>query len=409
MTAVAERAEVTRPDFYQLFSGKEACLLAAFAKAASVLADEVGATLEPAAPAEAHTAVLGALARAARERPSEFKLVTQEALVAGPRALAARLALLEALCAPLESRWAQAGPRDRIPDLPALLVIGGVIRYFAMAGRHGSLDFAHDVGELEAWIESYGVPSRRRRSHELAPIRGLEPPATLAGSRIPPARHLPRRGDVPAVAYASIEREHIVHAAAAIVSEHGYDKADVGEIAAAAGMAREVFYRHFDNKGAVVDAVATAVFEQCMAAMGGAYFAASTPWADRIWRSSWALTTVLSSAPSFSHVAFVDSFAPDLASARRADELFLGFTIFLTEGSETTGSGQVASIVPRAITGATIELGVASAARGTLTDLPGLVPLGTLLTIAPYVGIDRAKEFVETRSSPRRSASREKG
>lgn len=403
MTSIARRAKVTRAAFYLLFADKEACLLAAFEEAAAALAAEVSAALEDSAPKDAHRSLLAALARIARERPHDFSLVTQESLVAGPRALARRDAVLAELCARLEARWEEARGAEHVPDLPALLVIGGVIRFFGMASRNGAVEWGHDTDELEAWIESYAVPRRRRRWRDLAPVRGLDPPAAAMGNRIQAPRHLPSRGTLPPVAHGAIEREHIVHAAAALVSERGYDATGVAAIAAAAGVSREAFYRQFDGKRAVVDAVATVLFEQSMAAMGGAYFAAGTPWADRIWRSSWALTTVLSSAPSFTHVAFIDAFAPDAASARRAEELFLGFTIFLTEGSEANDSGEVPSVTPRAITGATIELGATSCVRGTVAELPGLVPLGTLLTIAPYIGIDAANEFVASRIDGRPS------
>jgi AcrR family transcriptional regulator len=407
VTSLARRADVTRAAFYQHFDDKEACLLAAFDEVAEEVRSRTAAALEGWPPGDAHRRALGVFAQLAREAPSDFMLVTHEAMVAGPRALERRDGLIEDLCARVESSWSGARPAERLPDLPALLMIGGVIRYLGMALRHGSVDWTRDVTELDAWIEAYLVPSRDRRWRVLEPDRGLAQPAGAGGNRIRAPRHLPPRGEVPSVAYSAIEREHIVHAAAALVAERGFDEASVADIAAAAGVPREAFYRQFDDKRAAVDAAATALFEQSIAAMGGAYFGAGTPWADRIWQSSSALTTVLSSAPAFTHVAFIDAFAPDPASARRADELFLGFTIFLTEGAAAADGRSVSSLAPRAITGAMIELGATCAARGAVDDLPGFVPLGVLLTIAPYVGIEDANAFVEERRAKGAAPGRE--
>ena len=408
VTSIARRAKVTRPGFYQQFADKEAALLAAFEEVAGALIAEATAALEEPAAKDAHRGVLRVLARLARERTEDFRLIADEALVAGPRALAGRDTMLTELAERLEARWSEAKGSDKIPDLPAVLVIGGVIRYFAMALRHGSVDWEQDGGELEAWLDCYAVSPQRRGWRDLSPVRGLASPDAI-GNRIQAPRHLPRRGEVPAVAHAAIEREHIVHATATLVSERGFDATEVAEIAAAAGVPREAFYRQFDSKRAAVDAVATAVFEQSMAGMAGAYFAPGRPWTDRIWQSSWALTTVLSSAPSFTHVAFIDAFAPDRESARRADELFLGFTIFLTEGLESSDSRKVPGLTPRAITGATIELGAICAARGRVADLPGLVPLGTLLTLAPYVGIEAANAFVSDADREKREGRLTRG
>jgi AcrR family transcriptional regulator len=190
-----------------------------------------------------------------------------------------------------------------------------------------------------------------------------------------------------------------LRATAEVVSREGYAASAVAEIAAQAGVSREGFYRRFGSKRAALDAAVTALFEEAIAAMGGAYFGAGLPWLERIWESSRALTAVLDSAPELTHVAFIDAFAPDAASARRAEEFFLGFTIFLTEGAELARGHEPPRIASRAITAAMIELGASRAAAGAVSDLPGLVPLGVILTTAPYAGIEAATEFVEARQS----------
>lgn len=397
VTSIAQRAGVPRPTFYELFPDKEGCLLAAFDEIAASTLGSVAGALARCDPGDAHRCIVRSFVGLIQESREAFLLVTHEATCAGPRPLQLREAFVEDLCRMLESCWTRASAAERIPDLPALLVIGGVIRSLAMALRHGSFDAGREQAELEVWIDAYRVESRTRRWRELRPDQGLDPGGAAMGNRIRPPRPLPRRGDVASAAFNAIEREHILHAAATLVSERGYDRTAVADIAALAHVSRESFYRQFDGKGAVVDAAATLLFEQAMAAMGGAYFASSTPWPERIWQTSRALTTVLASSQSFTHTGFIESFSPGPASARRADELFLGFTIFLTEGAELARETLVPSVAGRAITGATIELGASRAARGASADLPGLVPLGVLLTISPYVGIEEANEYIESR------------
>lgn len=399
VTSLARSAAITRPAYYKMFADLQACALEAYELAAQKLLAAVRSALSDAEPAAADHATLAAIATFAQNTPAEFLLATRDAVGASPDLTSARLELLATLADLIEQRWAQSPADSAIPDLPALVVIGAVIRYLGMSMRRGPIDWERETAALGEWIDVYRVPSRDRR------WGGLKPALPAAGARrqsganaIPPPRTLPhgRRRPHPA-AISSIERERIVHATAAIVRRYGYSEATVTEIASLAGVSREAFYRHFESKAAALDAAVTLVFEQAMAAMAGAYFTVGSQWPERIWKSTEALTEVLSSAPDFTHIGFIDAFAPDPASARRADEFFLGFNIFLSQGADLAQARRVPRAAPLAITAATIEIGVASAAAGLTDTLPSLVPLGVLLTIAPYTGIEPAREFVENR------------
>ena len=141
-----------------------------------------------------------------------------------------------------------------------------------------------------------------------------------------------------------------------------------------------------------------------MAAMGGVYFASAKSWPERVWDSGRALTSVLAGAPSFTHLALIDSYAPDLASARRTDELLLSFTIFLADGvSFRAHERPLPKLIPQAITAAMVEMGALCASRDQTAATPGLVPLGVILTIAPYTGIEYANELVERLQAARGS------
>ena len=49
-----------------------------------------------------------------------------------------------------------------------------------------------------------------------------------------------------------------------------------------------------------------------------------------------------------------------------------------------------------------IELGASRAAAGAVADLPGLVPLGVILTTAPYAGIEAAERVRRSEAALRK-------
>ncbi len=66
------------------------------------------------------------------------------------------------------------------------------------------------------------------------------------------------------VSQAEKDRSHarIVHSGARLLREKGLEKTSVGDVMKAAGLTHGGFYRHFDDKDALVQAVIQAAFEQ---------------------------------------------------------------------------------------------------------------------------------------------------
>jgi AcrR family transcriptional regulator len=393
ITAIVRRAGVSRAGFYSLFANKEECVIEAFDELAKRVGAELAASLQADAGVLLEESLVTAIVGVAAREPDAFLLLTHEAMSAGSRLLSRRSAFLGGLAEQLERRWAAAGPKDPVPDLPALLVIGGVARYLGMALRRGEVDWQSEAVELSSWIDCYRVAKGRRRWTALEPDPRL--PAAPVGAQAPPPRQ-PR--DAPAELLAAIERERLVQSTAAVVTQRGYAETTVADITSASKLSRETFYRHFESKREVVEAAVTLLFEHAMAAMGGAYFASERPWPQRVWNSAEALATVLAGAPELAHVAFIDSFAIDPDAARRTDEFFLGFTIFLSQASQFAVRRESSPrIAARAVTATMIELGAACVARGEAAMLPGLVPLGVVVALAPFTGIGYANEFIAER------------
>jgi hypothetical protein len=140
-------------------------------------------------------------------------------------------------------------------------------------------------------------------------------------------------------------------------------------------------------------------FEQTFAAMAGAFFTAEPAWPERVWAAGQALTGLLAVAPAFTRLVLVESYAPDAAAARRSDDLLLGFAVFLQGGQSPqpdAARGAVA-LAPEAVVGAIEEAVWMLAQEGRTAELPGLVPLGTYLTLAPFAGVAAANELVDAK------------
>lgn len=80
----------------------------------------------------------------------------------------------------------------------------------------------------------------------------------MAADAIQPRRGRPRTGD---------KRSAILAAARALLAERGYDAASVPEIVKRAGVAQGTFYRYFDGKSQLVDALTHAVEQELGAAV----------------------------------------------------------------------------------------------------------------------------------------------
>jgi hypothetical protein len=159
-----------------------------------------------------------------------------------------------------------------------------------------------------------------------------------------------------------------------------------------------VFYAHMSGRREALAEATKLFFEQTFAAMAGAFFTAPARWPERVWAAGMALSRFLVAAPDFTRLVLIQGHAPDAPAARRADGLYLGFAMFVQAGLEETereGRTPIPALVPEAIVGAIIEAVSALVEREPIEALPGLVPLGTYVSLAPIAGIDVANELVD--------------
>ena len=126
---VVARAGVSRRTFYDLFSDREECFLAAFEEAVGRVGERVvGAYQAPGAWRERTRAALWALLVFLDEEPSAARLCVVESLAAGPRVLEHRAVVLRALVGAVdEGRSVAARKAPPLPPLTAEGVVGAVL------------------------------------------------------------------------------------------------------------------------------------------------------------------------------------------------------------------------------------------------------------------------------------------
>lgn len=394
---IAKLAGVSRATFYELFADKEQCFLAAHRELAERMSGEIEAGVAHSAPAFAAQAALIALVDFAEREPLAFDFVTHEAMLAGPAALAERDQLMRRLELTVERGWEQTPPNTEMPDVPAIILLGGVVRLLGVGRRRGEDRGELLPGALAQWVERYNAPHSAHRWRTLTPNLDLldghrpaaQPPAQPG--RLPRGRHR-----LPAAVVSRVQRERILYATATVMCEKGYAKVTVADIVASAGLSRDVFYTHFRDRGEAFTETHKLLFEQIMATTASAFFARSGDWPEQVWASGKAFAEYFESSSSFAHFGFVESYALGPPIARRTDDATMAFLVFLEEGYRHGGQADPLSpLGAEAIVGGTLEVTGSYVRHGRADELLGLLPLISYVTLAPFTGIEFAAKFVE--------------
>ena len=120
-------------------------------------------------------------------------------------------------------------------------------------------------------------------------------------------------------------REEIIDAAIDVFAESGYHDAGVAEIAKRVGIGHSTFYRHFDNKRAIIDAVITTIIERSLAALAAenAPAAASTlaEYRKQVERIATALTDIADDR-RIVRLLLIEAASIDADLRRRIDDMF---------------------------------------------------------------------------------------
>lgn len=391
------RAGVSRATFYELFTDKEECFLVAHQELAERMIAEVGEAVAASDPARTPQAALTALVNFADREPLAFSFLTHEAMLAGSRALQERDSLITGLEEQLEHAWRQAPDSAPMPDMPVRILLGGLIRLLGIRMRRGQDHPKQLLADLIEWVDCYSVPRGAHRWRTVKPRRKLlDARQDAALPRMTPQRLPKGRHRLPVAVVKRVQRERILHATAQAIRVKGYANVTVADIVSTAGVARDVFYSHFHSRQEAFSETHKFVVEQIMSATASAFLASSGDWPEQVWESGQAFTKFFMAASSFTHFAFVESYALGPAAAKRTDDAILAFTAFLEQGYRYRHqAAQLPRLISEAIAGGAMETAAYYVRHNRTEELLGLLPLITYVILAPFTGTDAAREFVE--------------
>ena len=394
ITELCSYAGVSPATYYEQFSAKDDCFLAAY----RACAEGVFAPMRRAATdgdwLSATRHALDALLSALEEDPDAGRVLFIEALGAGAPIRAARGYVLEEFERRLEQMLERTPPDQPTLDVPLMAVVGAlrhIISRHLRTRREDRLPALLDDGLL--WLSSYVVPGASRRwstsPDALLTLAEAPPAAVFSPETLPPGTS----GLSPSVVARS-QRTRLINATAEVMRAKGYQSATIADIVAAARVARPVFYEHFvDKEAAFLEAQqhpTQFIIDRC----AEAYFSAEA-WPERMWRNLQMLLRLIVANPSLSHLRLVECYAAGPQAIRRAEEITRSFGIFLEEGY---GYRPEARALPRlssqAIAGAIFGIIQRLVAAERWEELPAHLPPLTYIAIAPFTGAQDAIELV---------------
>jgi AcrR family transcriptional regulator len=398
VTEVIAQAGVSRPTFYDYFSDRDDCFLAAIADIHQRLNGRVSEAIEGQPPEAAIEQAIAAIVTFASEEPARAHFLMGESLAGGPSALDVRdegIAELEGL---IEETHEKTDQTASLADISPRIAIGGIYRLLAPRLRRGEPHLAGVGDDLSNWSGAYARATDKLRWRSLKPSRL---PASAAPSpeisREPPKRLPPGRPGISNEEVAANHRERILYAAAQLAATQGYSATTVADVTRRAGIDGRNFYALFIDKQDAFMTLHEIGLQQVLNVTASAFFSGAN-WPERIWEASVALTRFLERNPLIAHVGFVEAHAVGAGASQRINDSHTAFAIFLQEGYLNVKSAAPPSpTAVEAIVTAVFELVYQQARTSSASKLSGLSGHIAFLCLAPFVGAEEANHFIEQR------------
>jgi AcrR family transcriptional regulator len=396
VSKVIEHAGVSRPTFYDYFSDRDDCFLAAVAYAQQLLLAEVRLAVQSRAPEDAYAAAIETLVAFAVEEPAMAQFLASDALTGVEAALDARDTGITELARIVEEQLALAPASKPIPDLPLEIAIGTVQRLLASRLRRGERALEGLLEDVLAWSESYAQPARKHRwrtvdSHEPAAPSPFVSPTPL---QIQP-RPVPRRPRPSGQTISENHRQRSMFAVSQIVQQHGYHATTINEITKLAGIDNHAFYRQFASKKETFDAVYELGYQHLMSTAADAFFAGAS-WPERIWEAMRAAIQTMQRDPAIAHLGFVAAYAVGPWEIQRVEDSRAAFTVFLQEGyRHRPQDDPQPRLALEAILASVFELVYRAARESSEPQLTGLLGHIMHLCLTPFMGSGAANRFID--------------
>jgi len=400
VSAVIAEAGVSRPTFYEYFSDRDECFLAALADAQEQLAASVDEAVASQAAGEALQAALSAVLGFAISEPARARLLMSEAMAAGTRALDVRDQGIERLARSVEKAYAREAVEEAVADVPAAIVIGGVYRLLAARLRRGERALSNLGEELRGWIDAYRGPlgEHRWRASATGASKAPAPPSpprTASALRAPPALP-PGRPRLSSEQIAANHRGRILAAAGQLAERQGYADTTIADITRVARIDGRAFYSQFEDKQDAFMAVHELGFQELMAVTAGAFFTGAS-WPERTWEAGRALTAFLEQNPTLTHVGFIEAYAVGPGAVQRVEDSHTAFTIFLQEGYQYVDGGGPPRLALQAVIACVFEIVYRQARRSRKPKVRQTLGLMVFVWLAPFIGAAEANAFVEAK------------
>lgn len=403
---IVGRAGVSRPTFYEYFTDKEDCFLAALVPVRTQLLREVTAAVAAGPPRFAAVAATRALLAFATAEPRDARLLLGDTLAGGRRLLDARDEVIAQLARPVEDAFERVRPSTAIPDFAPGLLLGVTCRLLAVRLSAGQPCPPQLLGELLDWLATYEMPAGEHRWRAPEGLRASEEPVpgAIVALRPPPAL-APGR---PRIAREAVSENHwlrIVLATADVVAANGYAASTVAQITRQAGLDARAFYRLFASKELALAAARELMFRHVMAATAGA-FASGESWPARIRSACRALTHWLECNPALAYVSIVEGHAGGRVAMGRLHELVSAFTIFLQEGyRHEPGDEQPPGLALEAAVTSVFELCYAQGRKRQGNAPSAEAERVVFICLAPFLGAVEANIFLQRQRGTARSAA----
>ena len=398
---VIERAGVARGTFYAEFTDREECFGAAYRMEVRGLAEAIEAAVAcPEGERDPIASVLDAVLRRFAADPAGARLLLVEAFAAPAAIREKHEERIEAFERRIESFLASRSRVEAPLQLSACALVGGVGDTIVGRLVQDEADTLPDMAaDLIAWIDSY----------RLSPGCSPHPPQhwQRLGGRFPPQPRqvaakpdlLPRGASaLPAGQAASDRQARIVEATTRVVSARGYAGSTVADIGAEARVSKAAFYSHFESKLDAFLAAQRLNLEGSLAVSAGAFYGADV-WPERVWGALIVFLRYIAERPQAADLAILEVHAAGETAIKLERDTRMAYTLFLKEGhlERLQWGPALPPLCSEAVAGAingVLRRHLRTAGAERVTQL---APQCAYVTLAPFLGPERACEFIHRR------------
>jgi AcrR family transcriptional regulator len=189
------------------------------------------------------------------------------------------------------------------------------------------------------------------------------------------------------------QRERIVDATAAIVSEKGLAGLTIPEIASRANVSHETFYEMYPTKHDAFLGAQKVGLHQALRITAQAVEPYRSDWLGGIATGMRVLIAYLQTEPAHAHLTLVDTFGASPEAIEIRESALQAFTAYLRPGYELAPAGiDVPAIAAEAIVGGIWQVLHHYIEHERLDELWDATPQLIYLTLTPFVGPELAAE-----------------